>query len=176
MEAKRRRITKKTPDEHGQPLPRNWRHVGRVPLRCTKRNTNKIDEWLESPASLPDKLPLTWKSYSEYLKSCRLPDCVANNVKCMRSKFASLKKGTGTAHSFLVKDGTGQAFWKSLSAKAMATYYEDSVLHLSGRWRMEEWWQKNGSASTDTGCALTFWYALDDSTAGSFSLPDAISA
>ena len=173
-DGKRRRITAKTPDEFGQALPRNWPHVGRVPLSWTKRYTSKIDEWLESPASLLDKFSLSPQAYRN-LRRCRLTASVANKAVSMRRMLAKLEEKT--AHSFSITgwDTPGETFWKSLSKQAMATYYEDSVLHSTGRKRMEEWWQQNGSASTDTGCALTFWYALDDSTA-ELSLPDEITA
>ena len=65
-----------------------------------------------------------------------------------------------------------KGYWKSISAVALSTFYEDSALHEVGKIRMAEWWraQKDVTVPLRTGVALTFWYSLD----GSHVLPDAI--
>ena len=61
----------------------------------------------------------------------------------------------------------------------LATHYEDAALHHVGKLRTEEWFAAQDETfrigcATRTGCALTFWYQLDESQP--LRLPDGIVA
>ena len=61
----------------------------------------------------------------------------------------------------------------------LATHYEDAALHHVGKLRTEEWFAAQDETlrigcATRTGCALTFWYQLDESKL--LALPDGIAA
>ena len=162
---KRIRLSSKVrePSAGAEPLCRNWRHVNRYGVRMPIMD--KVSEWYASGASMLDELPLS-------------PDASALRdtfpilekkltYKYIRPLIASLDDSPG--HSFKYKDGS-----RSLSAAAMATYYEDRILNIVGEHRMKEWWdtQPLSKAPIGVGAALTFWYSLD----GSNELPDAIVA
>ena len=68
------------------------------------------------------------------------------------------------AHSFQYK---GE--WKSLTIEAMATFYEDVVLHQVGQMRLSAWWEAQHQRRS-VGAALTMWFDLNSTG----TLPDAI--
>lgn len=73
--------------------------------------------------------------------------------------------------SSLVSHGLGLFF---ITKQVMATHYEDAVLHLLGGQRTREWYQNVTAPPDRTGCALAFWYQLDESA--ELRLPDGIVA
>ena len=152
----------------GVPLPRRWRRVKRCEEGGIGGTLDKVSEWYANPAALMEEFPLSPDAASAREDQTLLtPDI---KVKSMRQLMVTLE--SHPAHSFHVAPGNQ---WRSLSAEAMATYYEDALLHEVGKRRMDDWWKVASPGHHDcmrVGAALTFWYSLDDSK----RLPDAIEA
>ena len=152
----------------GLPLPRQWRRVKRCDEGGIRGTLDKVSEWYASPAALMEEFPLS-------------PDAAlareGQTLVTPDTKYGSMRQLMRTlehhpAHSFQV--GAGKE-WRSLSFEAMATYYEDALLHSVGKRRMADWWEVASPGhinETTVGAALTFWYSLEGST----RLPDAIEA
>ena len=164
---KRRRIATKTAEP--LPLPRIWSRVEKRDQpddghRMYWPQTDKVTQWYDHPAALLDVLPLT-EPMNELRSSFPVLETDGVAIRTMRALMSKLD--IKPAHSFKYK---GE--WHSLSADALATFYEDRVLHTIGAARMADWWGSQEDSSARTGAALTFWWSLD----GSDRLPDAVEA
>ena len=160
------RLNSKVAEPLAEPPPfdRQWRYVNRYGIaRKTMPSKDKVTAWYESDAAMLDELPLSREATVIY--DARPPLSKKPTFSYLRPLISGLGESVG--HSFRYKDT-----WKSLSADAMATYYEDKVLHMVGEQRMKDWWAQQDASKTSLqpGAALTFWYQLD----GSSKLPDAI--
>ena len=174
-EHKRRRVSEKmSPVAVGYlslPLPRIWQRVEERDKPADGRDhpgvwpaTDKVSQWYNHTAALLDVFPLAPRM--QKLRSS-FPVLGTGNVTLRPMRRLMGKLDSKPAHSFRYKQS-----WHSLSADALATYYEDRVLHIVGKERMANWWHSQVDSSARTGAALTFWWSLD----GSDSLPDAAEA
>ena len=89
----------------------------------TANPTSKVTEWYANPAAMLAEHPLSQDAERQREAHPLLGPALV--MKEMRILFRSVKGHP--AHSFQYK-GT----WKSVSVDAMATFYEDMVLHEVG--------------------------------------------
>ena len=156
---KRQRTKSKTASS-GTAEPRSWPWLE----ADDEAKYSKQTWWYLTSASMLAEYPLSAEAVAKKDEFTTLVSPI--RYAAMRPLFNSVKHSP--AHSFQYKKK-----WKSLSAEAMATYYEDAALHAVGEIRMKDWWSCNTWVHRPaTGAALTFWFSLD----GSPTLPDAIVA
>ena len=142
-------------------MPRVW--------RSSQDDAEKAHRYYSHESALLERLPLSAAS-SDIKERFPIPK-VTPGIRGARSLMLKLPSEERTASCFQ-RDIDGEKRWITLSAETMTTYYEDRVLHLVGKQRMEEWHAQCGLVDDVVGCALAFWHNID----GGRSLPDSIAA
>lgn len=150
-----------------QPKAKSWEGKN---TRVLRQGPSKVDAWYAHPAAMLDKYPLSTQIWEERDKHAKLPDTLTfATIRPLYNKLPAPKP----AHSFKYKDE-----WKSLTIEAMATFYEDVVLHQVGQMRLSAWWADASLGKcvsrrrcvSSVGAALTMWFDVNSTG----TLPDAI--